>query len=165
MNRMLRRSLIDSIRSDPEWKDGNYTSQPRRALAAIEYANIALFGDPLALYKASPTRAQADATFDQRVAARLNGTTDVTDVLYQYEASRDYNPAPDLPKIRARVIAVNTADDATNPPSLGIMEEQIRRVARGRYAVVPRSAGTAGHGSYSLGKLYGSFITELLTAK
>jgi homoserine O-acetyltransferase len=164
MNRMLRRAVTDSIRADPDWRNGEYTAQPRRALAAIEYGWIALFGDPLALMTAAPTRAQADRMFDARVEARQRGT-DVNDTLYQLEASRDYNPAPDLGRIRARVFAANTEDDSVNPPYLGVMEPAIAKIPRASYVVIPRGAGTAGHGSYSIGKLYTRFVADILNRR
>lgn len=152
------------IRSDPDWRNGEYIPQPRRALAAIEYGWIALFGDPLALMTAAPTRTQADRMLDARIEARQRGT-DVNDTLYQLEASSDYNPAPDLGRIRARVFAANTEDDSVNPPYLGVMEPAIARIPAASYVVIPRSAGTAGHGSYSIGKLYTRFVADMLNRR
>jgi len=161
INRMLRRVVIDSIRNDPEWKNGNYDKQPMKGLTVAQYGALALFGAPYLLYDASPTRVQADAAFDGRIAQGV-ATSDANDMLLQYEASRDYNPAPALGKIQARVIAINTSDDSVNLPELGVMEREIRRVPRGRYVLVPHSQDTIGHGSYRVAKLFMSYVTDLL---
>jgi len=162
MNRMLRRVVIDSIRTDPEWRNGDYDEQPTKGLIAAQYGILALFADPVLIYKAAPTGAQADASFDQRIAQGA-AATDANDLLYQYEASRDYNPSPTIEKIRASLIAINTADDSANPPELGIMEREIARLPHGRYVLVPRSVDTIGHLSYPVAKLYKRYVIELLS--
>ncbi len=163
-SRMLRRIVIDSIRNDPDWKNGEYESQPTRGLIGAQYGHVALFGTPLLIYKAAPTRAQADARFDAVVAEGI-ATMDANDVLYQFEASRDFNPAATLEMIKARVIAINTADDSVNPPELGVMERELARITRGQYVLIPRSAETIGHGSYRIASLYEPYITELLSRR
>jgi len=160
MNRMLRRIVIDGIRNDPQWQNGNYNRQPTRGLMTWMEASLALFGNPAGVYKSAPTRALADAEFDHRVSDALKG--DANDVLYAFEASSDYNPASELEKIQARVIAINTADDTVNPPELGVMEQDIKRVKRGRYVLIPRTAPSIGHGSYRIGKLYTKYVADLL---
>jgi homoserine O-acetyltransferase/O-succinyltransferase len=124
---------------------------------------LALFSDPVALYHQAPTRARADTVFDERIRQGVE-TADANDLLYQYEASGDYSPSPLLDQVRTRVVAVNTADDPTNPPWLGIMEREIARVPRGRYILIPRSDDTTGHASYLVGKLYKPYIADLLAA-
>jgi homoserine O-acetyltransferase len=160
INRMLRRAVADSIRSDPAWQNGDYAEQPIGALTNVAYIELALFADPIALYQSAPTLAQADAAFE-RVPQRIR-EDDANDLLYVYEASGDYNPEPRLDEIRARVLAINTADDPTNPPDLNVLPKAIERVKDGRYILIPRSAGTAGHGSYRQGRLYADYITEIL---
>ena len=164
LNRMLRRIVIDGIRNDPDWKNGQYQTEPLRALTIAQYGAMALFDAPLRQWRASPTRALADAAFDKLIADGIAGK-DANDMLYQYEASTDYNPTADLGKIQARVIAINTEDDTVNQPELGVMEREIRRVARGRYVLVPRGDSTIGHGSYRVGKLFAQYIMELLPAR
>jgi homoserine O-acetyltransferase len=164
LNRMLRRIVIDGIRNDPDWKNGEYQRQPLRALTIAQYGALALFGTPLPQWKATPTRALADAAFDKRIADGV-AANDANDMLYQYEASADYNPTADLGKIQARVIAVNTEDDTVNQPELGVMEREIKRVDRGRYVLVRRSDATIGHGSYRVGKLFAPYILELLAVR
>jgi homoserine O-acetyltransferase len=163
MNRMLRRIAIDGIRNDPAYLDGDYVSPPTAGLTIAAYSMLGLFGSPLQLLNAAPTREQADAEFDRRVQAGL--ANDANDMLYAIESSSDYDPAPGLEGIKARVLALNTADDTTNQPELGVMEREIQRVKNGRFVLIPRSSQTVGHGSYSIGALYGSYISQLLESE
>jgi homoserine O-acetyltransferase/O-succinyltransferase len=163
INRMLRRVVIDGIRNDPEWQSGNYQKPPSKALFAATVGSLALFGEPVQLYNSAPTREKADAEFDRRISEA--GSSDINNMLYAFEASRDYNPAPDLERIQARVIAINTADDSVNQPELGVMEREIKRVKNGTYVLIPRSAPTNGHSSYRIGILYAKYLTELLAGR
>ena len=158
-NRMLRKMIMDSIKRDPNWNDGEYKG-PLNMVAA----NFALFimtSSPLQLYKQAPTREQADAAFERRFY-EAGRATDANDMLYQYDCSRDYNPQPDLEKISAPLFAVNSADDQVNPPELGILEREIKRVKRGRYILIPTSDQTRGHGTHSLPAIWGDHLAELL---
>ncbi len=159
-NRMLRRMVIDSIRDDPDWKNGDYEKPPVHGLTSAQYGLTMMTSSPLQMLKQSPTRAQADEAFD-RIKERA-ARTDANDMLYQFESSTDYNPSPELEKIQARLIAVNSADDQVNPPELGILEREIQRVKRGRYVLIPISDETRGHGTHSVAKLWKQYVTELL---
>jgi homoserine O-acetyltransferase len=117
-NWMMRRLITDSIRSDPDWNNGNYTSQPRSAKVASVLYGIATAGGTLALQKLAPTREAADKVLDTRLAGPF--PLDANEVLYMWDASRDYDPAPGLERIQAAVLAVNSADDERNPPETGI---------------------------------------------
>jgi homoserine O-acetyltransferase len=112
------------------------------------------------MLKQSPTRAEADAAFDKLKDAATR--KDANDMLYQFESSSDYNPEPELEKITARLIAINSADDQVNPPELGIMEREIKRVKHGRYVLIPISDQTRGHGTHSVAKLWKQYVVELL---
>jgi homoserine O-acetyltransferase len=158
-NRMLRRMIIDSIRDDPEWKNGDYQKPPHGLLAA-QYAMTMMTSSPLQMLKQSPTRAEADAAFDKLKEGALS--KDANDMLYQLESSADYNPEPKLEKITARLIAINSADDQVNPPELEIMEREIQRVKHGRYVLIPISDQTRGHGTHSVAKLWKQYVVELL---
>ncbi|MDR6888466.1 MULTISPECIES: alpha/beta fold hydrolase [Variovorax] len=159
-NWMMRRLLTESIRRDPEWKNGNYTAQPRSAQFASVFFGTATSGGNLAMYKAAPTRAQADKLLE----SRLNGpfTADANDILYQWEASADYNPSPGLERIQAAVLAINAADDERNPPETGIMEREMKRVKNGSYYLIPASDRTAGHGTTGQAALWKAQLSELL---
>ena len=159
-NWMTRRLIIDSIKNDPEWNNGNYTKQPRSAQFASVFFGIATNGGDQALYKAAPTRAKADALLDARLKAPY--TRDANDALYQWDSSRDYNPSPGLEKIRATVLAINSADDERNPPHTGVMDRAIKRVKNGRVYLIPASEDTAGHGTTGQAKWWKDELAKLL---
>jgi len=160
-NRMMRRMVIDPIRNDPEWKNGDYEKQPRAGLTSAMYTLLFMTSSPLQQHKRAPTRDQADKLFDELVAARMKNA-DANDMLYHYDASRDYDPGPDLEKIQAPLVAVNSADDQVNPPELGVLEREIKRVKKGRAVVIPISDKTRGHGSHSLPELWQDELQRLL---
>ena len=151
-NWMLRRLITDSIRNDPEWKNGNYTQQPRSAQFASVFYGLATNGGNQALYKTAPTRDKADQLLDGRLKAPFAG--DANDHLYQWDSSRDYNPSPGLERIQAAVLAINSADDERNPPETGIMERELKRVKNGRYYLIPASDQTIGHSTIGLAKFW-----------
>ena len=159
-NRMMRRFVSRSIRSDPEWKDGNYSAAPHGLFGALEMLFM-MTSSPLYLQRVAPTRDSADAYIDSWIRARLR-TTDANDFMYQFEASTDYDPSPDLEKIRASVLAINSADDLVNPPELGLMERLIKRVPRARYVLLPITDATRGHGTHSLPAIWKPYLAEFL---
>ncbi|MGO9261375.1 MAG: alpha/beta fold hydrolase [Bryobacteraceae bacterium] len=159
-NRMFRAMIIQAIRNDPDWKNGEYTAPPANGLIAAQYALWMMTSSPLQLHKANPTHEKADeavAALRQRALR-----TDANDMLYFYESSTGYNPSPDLEKIRAPLFAVNSADDEVNPPELGILEREIQRVPRGRYILIPTSGETRGHGTHSRAVVWKNYLLELL---
>ena len=159
-NWMMRRMLIDAIRNDPDWNGGNYTKQPRGLRAATVYFGLATNGGTRALYEAAPTREKADQLIDQRLAQPIDA--DANDLLYQYEASRDYDPAPQLDRIQASVLAVNSADDERNPAELGILDREIKRLKHGSYFLIPASEQTRGHGTTGMARLWKQYLAELM---
>ena len=142
---MMRRMLIDAIRWDPGWHGGDYDVQPKWIAAANVFFGIATNGGTLALQKAAPTREAADRLVNERLAAPF--TADANDFLYQWDALRDYDPGPGLERIRAPVLAINSADDERDPPETGIMERQLARLKNARLYLIPASDETAGHGT------------------
>jgi homoserine O-acetyltransferase len=159
-NWMMRRLVIDSIRNDPEWNNGSYTSQPRSARFASVFYSVASTGGTLALQKMAPTREAADKLLDARLAAPF--PLDANDVLYMWDASRDYNPAPGLERIQAAVLAINSADDERNPPETGIMERELKRVKNARLFLIPASEETRGHLTNLWAKFWKQPVQELL---
>jgi homoserine O-acetyltransferase len=144
-NWMLRRLMVETIRRDPAYADGHYTSPPPSLRMVNVFYATATNGGTLAYQAVAPTRAAADQLVDRRLAAPM--TADANDFVYQWDASRDYNPAPLLERIKARVLAINSADDERNPPETGVMQAAMQRVPRGRLLLIPASAETLGHGT------------------
>lgn len=159
-NWMMRRLIIDSIRNDPEWKNGEYATQPKSAQFASVFFGVGTNGGDQAYYRQAPTRAKADALLDTRLKAPFRG--DANDILYQWDSSRDYNPAPTLERIQAAVLAINSADDERNPPSLGVMERELKRVRNARLLLIPASDQTAGHGTTGQAKWWAQELGAFL---
>jgi homoserine O-acetyltransferase len=159
-NWMMRRMLTDAVRKDPAWQEGNYTSQPPGLRMANVMFGIATSGGTLAYYKMAPTREKADKLVEEREAAPF--TADANDFLYQWDASRDFDAAPGLERIEATVLAINSADDERNPPELGIMERELKRVKNARLFLIPASEDTRGHGTTSFAKFYKQQLQEFL---
>ncbi len=159
-NRMLRKMIIDSIRNDPDFKDGEYTG-PLRSMLGAQFSLFMMTSSPLQLYKQAPTRIQADDAFEQRFY-HSERRYDPNDMLYAYDCSREYNPSPHLEKIKAPLYAINSADDLVNPPELGLVEREIKRVKRGRFILLPISDETRGHGTHSIPAIWGPYLAKLL---
>jgi homoserine O-acetyltransferase len=159
-NWMMRRLIVDSIRNDPDWKDGDYTAQPKAFRTAAVFYGIATSGGTLAYQKMAPTRAQADKLLDQRLAAP--STADANDTLYQWESSGDYDASPGLGRITAALLAINAADDERNPPETGLMEAALKQVRNGRLYLIPASEETRGHGTTGMARFYAQPLAELL---
>lgn len=159
-NRVWRRLIIDAIRNDPAWQGGEYRSQPPSLRTAIEM--IWLVGsNPAQRQQEAPTLVRADEVIDEYVDKNMK-LDDANDVLYQLASSQDYNPGPQLEKIAAPLLAVNSADDLINPPELKILEREISRVPKGRAIVIPYSEQTHGHGSHTYAVLWKQYLAELL---
>ena len=163
-NRMWRKMVMDAIRNDPEWKGGEYTTEPRQSLRTALDLLLIAGSAPLLMQKNYPTRDAADKDLDDYFAARMPGL-DANDLLYAVNASRNYDPSPGLEKIRARVIYVNSADDFINPPELGIAEREIRRVKGAKFVVIPISDATHGHGTHTWAAVWKEYLAELLAGK
>jgi homoserine O-acetyltransferase len=159
-NRAWRRLVIDAIRQDPEWRGGDYQKQPQSLRVAAQMLWL-MGSNPVQRQLEAPDLQRSDAALDTFVANYFK-TGDANDVLYALEASRDYNPAPGLERTRVPLSAINTADDLINPPELGILEREIKRVARGRALILPLNEKTRGHGSHTLAALWKDELTRLL---
>ena len=152
-NRMMRRMIIDDIQHDPDWKGGDYTAPPLRGMRAAMGAFFVLTSAPLVQQRMAPTRQAADSLIEAYLD-RQSRALDANDVIYAFQASRDYDPSPKLDAIRVPVLAINSADDFVNPPELGLMERLMPRVRLGRYLLIPISDRTRGHGSHSVPGLW-----------
>jgi homoserine O-acetyltransferase len=160
-NRMVRKMAIDLIMMDPEWKGGEYTSQPKVGLTGAISSLIFMGSSPLQMQKSAPTREKAEENL-ARTKARYLATLDANDVIYAFDASRNYNPEPEIEKIIAPTLAVNSADDEVNPPELNLMEPVIKRMHKGRYILIPTSDKTSGHGTHSNPPMWDMYLKELL---
>jgi homoserine O-acetyltransferase len=159
-NRAWRRMVIDAIRNDPAWEGGDYKTQPPSLRTAAEMLWF-MSSNPVLRQKDAPTIAKTDEVLDKFVE-QIVKSDDANDVLYALEASHDYDPGPTLEKIRAPLLAINSADDMINPPELGILEQEIKRVPHGRAIVIPFTDKTRGHGSHTLAALWKDQLAELL---
>ena len=159
-NWMMRRLIIDSIRNDPDWKGGDYTTQPKAFRTAAVFFNLGTNGGTLALQKMAPTREAADKLLDARLAALTNA--DANDYLYQWESSGDYDPSPGLARIKAAVLVINAADDERNPPETGLTEAALKQIRNARLLLIPASEETRGHGTTGMAKFYKQPLAELL---
>ena len=159
-NRVWRRMIIDAIRNDPDWLGGEYQTQP----PGLRVASEVLFfmgSNPLQRQLQAPTLARADALLDAAVTNALK-SSDANNVLYALESSSDYDPGPGLERITAPLLAINSADDLINPPELGILEREIKRVPHGRALVLPMSDRTRGHGTHTLAAVWRDQLAEFL---
>jgi homoserine O-acetyltransferase len=162
-NRIMRKMISDSIRQDPAWKDGNYTSTPVRGVTAALNILLWMTSSPLQWQKQAPTRDAADAFYAEQIRTRL-AATDANDMLYQFESSADYDPSPHLEKITAPLLAINSADDQVNPPELKLMERLMPRVKHGTYVLLPITDQTRGHGTHSLPAVWGEHLRRFLAS-
>ena len=159
-NWMLRRLLIDAIKSDPEWLNGEYTQQPTGVKRASVFFSVATNGGTLALQEKGLTREKADAYVEQLMRDWNDG--DANDLLYKWESSQNFNPSKDLEKIKAKVLAINSADDERNPIQLGVMEREIQRIPNAQYYLIPASDITLGHGTVGIARLWKDKLEKVL---
>jgi len=159
-NWMTRRMLIDMIKLDADWNGGNFSKQPRGLTLAQAYFGMATSGGDQGLHQVAPTNAKADEWTDKQLATP--STADANDIIYQFDSSRDYNPAPHLEKITARLLAINSADDERNPPHLGLMAPALARVKQGSLYLIPASPDTRGHGTTGAAKWWKDELKKFL---
>lgn len=160
-NRIWRFMVIDAIKSDPDWMGGEYKTQPMRALTTAEDLLLLAGSAPLNWQTAAPTREAAEKFYFDRFKPAI-ARLDANDLIYQIDASRDYNPAPKLELIKAPLVAINSMDDFINPPELGIIDKEIKRVKRGRFINLPITPDTRGHGTHTIAKIWQGYLQQLL---
>jgi homoserine O-acetyltransferase len=159
-NRMWRTMAAGAIRTDPEWKEGEYKDQPQGLRLAAQTLQL-MSSSPAVRQRQGPTAKEADAAFEKELAGLL-ARLDANDTLYALESSRDYDPGHGLEKIRAPLLAINSADDLINPPELGILEREIKRVKKGRAIVIPASKETVGHGTHTKAAVWKEQLEQLM---
>ncbi|CAL5865913.1 uncharacterized protein PFLUO_LOCUS119 [Penicillium psychrofluorescens] len=160
-NRMTRKAIIDAITEDPKYDGGDYESQPVHGLKAALYSLTWMKSIPLQWQEECPDRESADTFLQNQISTALRDA-DANDMLYYVSASADYDPRPLLGEIKAPLLAINSADDQVNPPELGILEEGIKKVAKGRSIVLPISNKTRGHGTHTYAALWKDELVKLL---
>ncbi|MGF6306547.1 homoserine O-acetyltransferase [Bradyrhizobium sp. i1.8.4] len=159
-NWILRRTMLETIRNDPDYNGGNYTSQPRMMKYAIAAYRFASAGGTLGYQTLASTAPQADKMVDDQLA--LPVTADANDYIYQWEASHDYDPSAGMEKIEATLLAINAADDERNPPETGVTEAAVKRIKNGKIDLIPASSETRGHLTTGDAKFYARQLQELL---
>ena len=160
-NRLWRKMAMDAIRNDPEWKQGEYSQEPRQALLAWTDFLIIAGSAPQQMQKTMPTGNAADKYLEAAYEKGIEGL-DANDILYQVNASRNYDPSPQLAKIKAAVMHINSEDDFVNPPMLGIAEREIKKVKNGKFVLIPASDRTYGHGTHTHAAVWNHYLAELL---
>ncbi len=159
-NRMIRTMAMDAIRNDPSWKGGEYTKQPE----GLRTASMMLYvmgSAPLLNHKQAPTRDAADSVIRTYLDQRMQ-SSDANDFLFQFDASRDYDPSPFLDKITAPALYINSADDQVNPPELGIAETLAKKIVHAKFILLPITPETRGHGTHSLPAVWGDYLRDFL---
>src|SRR2546430_13490964 len=160
-NRVMRKMILDGIRGDPAWKGGDYEAQPRQGLVAALDVLLLMGSAPLPWQVQAPSRDAADKLYEEMLQKRL-AQADANDMLYAFDASREYDPQPRLEAIEAPLMAVNSPHDLLNPPELGILEREVQRVRRGKAGVLPLTPQTPGHRAHSLPALWKLAPAQLL---
>lgn len=161
-NALWRRLLIEGIRNDPDWKGGDYTEQPKRFRTILPIFNI-MTESVLGLQQQAPSNEAAGALYG-KIAASYAGKADANDWLYWFDSSLDYDPLPALDRIRAKLLAVNFADDELNPPQLDVMNSAIAKLKDARFVLVPTSPDTHGHQSLRFANLWKDYLSEFLAS-
>jgi homoserine O-acetyltransferase len=163
-NRMMRYMAIQAIKQDPAWMDGEYKSEPIQGLRTANEMVLIMGSSPLQMQKQAPTRELAEQYVDKSLA-RVMAASDANDLIYQFNASRNYDPSPNLEKITTPVLWINSADDFINPPELGIAEKQVKRMPNARFILLPISDATRGHGTHTAAAVWKDYLAEFMQAK
>jgi len=159
-NRVWRKMLMDAIRNDPAWNGGEYKEEPKEGLRTAEDLLVIVGSAPLVMQRTLPTRGASDKYVGD--AEMRASTLDANDMLYQVNSSRNYDPSPQLEKITAPIMWINSADDFINPPELGIAEKESKRLRNGTFVLLPISELTHGHGTHTWAVAWQSYLKQLL---
>jgi homoserine O-acetyltransferase/O-succinyltransferase len=159
-NRMVRKIMVDDIRLDPGWNNGNYTQQPYGLRAALGHL-LVVGSVPTYWQREYPTAALADKYVDEYIESNMK-TTDANDFMYQYDASRNFDASKELDKIQAKVLVINPQEDFWNPAELGIAEKEIKKVKYGKFVLLPFSDDSRGHYTFFQAKVWQNHLAEFL---
>ena len=162
-NRMMRYMAIQAIKQDPAWMGGEYKTEPVEGLRAANEIVMVMGSSPLQMQKQAPTREAAEKYVDNYLT-RVMASTDANDLIFYFNASRNYDPSPHLDRITAPVLWINSADDFINPPELGIAEAMVKRMPHARFILLPISDATRGHGTHTVAAVWKDYLIELLKA-
>jgi homoserine O-acetyltransferase len=162
-NRMMRYMAIQAIKQDPAWMDGEYKTEPIQGLRTANEMLLVMGSSPLQMQKQAPTRDLAEKYVDNYLA-RFLAATDANDLIFYTNASRNYDPSPNLEKIATPVLWINSADDYINPPELGIAEKQVRRMPNARFILIPISDATRGHGTHTVAAVWKDYLSDFMQA-
>ena len=160
-NRMMRHMAIEAIKQDPAWMGGEYKTQPEQGLRNAVELQFVMSSSPLQLQKQAPTRAKAEEYIDALIKRQM-GQLDANDMIFYWNASRNYNPAPKLETITAPVLWINSADDYINPPELGIAEQMVKRMPRAQFILLPITDQTRGHGTHTAAAVWKDYLAEFM---
>ena len=161
LNRMWRQLAISSIEADPAWQAGNYTGEPLTGMRGAENLLFVAGAAPL-LYQATyPTRVAASSYAESRVAEGIKHF-DANDLIYQLDSSRNYNPWPNLERIKAPLTWINSADDFINPRNFTYSVEALKRMPNAQFRLIPETAETHGHGTHTWAKFWKADLSALL---
>ncbi len=161
-NRMMRYMAIQAIKQDPAWMDGEYNTEPVQGLRTANEIGLIMSSSPLQMQKLAPTREAAEQYVDAYL--KRTSSNDANDMIYYWNASRNYDPSPHLEAITAPVLWINSADDYINPPELGIAEKMVKRMPNARFILVPISEATRGHGTHTVAAVWKDYLAEFLRA-
>jgi len=162
-NRMMRYMAIEAIKQDPAWMNGEYKTEPVEGLRTANEIVLVMGSSPLQMQKQAPTRELAEQYAD-RYLARTMASTDANDLIFYFNASRNYDPSPHLDRITVPVLWINSADDFINPPELGIAEKMVKRMPNARFILLPISDSTRGHGTHTVASVWKDYLAEFLQA-
>jgi homoserine O-acetyltransferase/O-succinyltransferase len=158
-NWISRRAAAEAIRHDPDWNDGNYEKNPTHYIYSAAAGSF-MPESAARIQEMAPTRAAADKLYDERVARIAK--SDANDSLYALESIDDYNPEPDLDKIKAHVLLINTEEDTANPPELHTVERAMKRVRHGKYVLIPASGETHGHFTHYYAAIWKPYLVQFM---
>jgi homoserine O-acetyltransferase len=162
-NRMMRYLAIQAVRQDPAWMDGEYKSEPVQGLRNALELLLVMGSSPLQMQKLYPTRDQAEAYVEAYLKRSL-ATTDANDLIFYFNASRNYDPSPRLEQIQVPVLWINSADDYINPPELGIAEKMVTRMPKARFILLPITDQTRGHGTHTMAAVWKNYLADFMQA-